>query len=472
MKSKGHTALYIVLGIIICLTGAFFIMGKDTFVSFITENSVYKFLEGKKEDTSAVGSLYDKNSKPFESDSLTALSIEKLREMVIPIEFPDDNHSVLTSFISSLDDSRTSPIRILHYGDSQIEGDRITTYFRSRLQKQYGGGGVGFISPGPNTGYASHTITTSENAKWVTIYAGGKKGFGDSRFDYPGSFIRFDKVATETGDSICKGLINITIAKSARDYHRVRLLSGNNKSVVNVTVTADGEAVDNFLLLPITGYRTNEWKFEKAPAHLSFSFNGQDSPDISGILLDDENGISVDNIPQRGSFGLEFTRLNEANYSNRVNLLGVKLILLQYGVNAVPVPSQNETAVENWCYQSMMKIRKMAPGVPLIMLGVSDVDQKKGDSLVTNPNVEVIREAQRKAAFRAGCAFWDVFKAMGGRNSMAAWVAHNPELGTPDYIHFTPAGANLIAEMFYRALLLEIYNQQAKSDASSSQVNR
>jgi lysophospholipase L1-like esterase len=106
-----------------------------------------------------------------------------------------------------------------------------------------------------------------------------------------------------------------------------------------------------------------------------------------------------------------------------------------------------------------MKIKKMAPGISIIVLGVSDVDQKKGDSLETNPNVEIIREAQRKAAFRAGCAFWDVFKAMGGRNSMAAWVAHKPELGAADYIHFTPAGANLVAEMFYRALLLEIYSQ-------------
>jgi hypothetical protein len=459
MKQKGHAAFYIVLIITIGLAGAYFIAGRETFISFFTENGIIKFLEGKKEDNSAVTSLYEQNSKPFESGALTAVNIEKLKESVIPIEFPDNDKSALSTFINSLSEARTSPIRILHYGDSQIEGDRITTYFRSRLQNQFGGGGVGFVSPGPGTGFASHSLTTSDNAKWVTIYAGGKKGFGDSRFDFSGSFIRFDKVAVEGADSMCQGYIDVNIAKPARNYHKVRLLTGNNKSVVNLTVIADGESIDNQLLLPVAGYRTNEWTFENSPAHIRFTFSGEDSPDISGILFDNETGISVDNIPQRGSFGLEFSRLNEATFSNRISSLGVKLILFQYGVNAVPVPTQNEAAVENWCYQSLMKIKKMAPGISIIVLGVSDVDQKKGDSLETNPNVEIIREAQRKAAFRAGCAFWDVFKAMGGRNSMAAWVAHKPELGAADYIHFTPAGANLVAEMFYRALLLEIYSQ-------------
>jgi hypothetical protein len=36
-------------------------------------------------------------------------------------------------------------ISIFHYGDSQIEGDRMTGYIRQRLQQQFGGVGPGFI---------------------------------------------------------------------------------------------------------------------------------------------------------------------------------------------------------------------------------------------------------------------------------------------------------------------------------------
>jgi hypothetical protein len=36
-------------------------------------------------------------------------------------------------------------ISIFHYGDSQIEGDRMTGYFRQRIQNQFGGNGPGMI---------------------------------------------------------------------------------------------------------------------------------------------------------------------------------------------------------------------------------------------------------------------------------------------------------------------------------------
>ena len=51
----------------------------------------------------------------------------------------------LSAFYQSLDSTDMMPIRVVHYGDSQIEEDRITSVLREHLQKQYGGGGVGLI---------------------------------------------------------------------------------------------------------------------------------------------------------------------------------------------------------------------------------------------------------------------------------------------------------------------------------------
>ena len=34
----------------------------------------------------------------------------------------------------------------MYYGDSQIEGDRITSYLRQTLRKEYGGTGPGLVS--------------------------------------------------------------------------------------------------------------------------------------------------------------------------------------------------------------------------------------------------------------------------------------------------------------------------------------
>jgi hypothetical protein len=43
--------------------------------------------------------------------------------------------------------SKNDVIHIMHYGDSQIEMDRISSLFRQRLQDQFGGMGAGIVPP-------------------------------------------------------------------------------------------------------------------------------------------------------------------------------------------------------------------------------------------------------------------------------------------------------------------------------------
>ena len=66
-----------------------------------------------------------------------------------PLEYSDNNKTVLYSFFGHLKNLKKSGelIRVLHYGDSQIEGDRITSYIRNELQKQFGGLGIGMFAP-------------------------------------------------------------------------------------------------------------------------------------------------------------------------------------------------------------------------------------------------------------------------------------------------------------------------------------
>ncbi|HML84907.1 MAG TPA: hypothetical protein PKE52_07095, partial [Bacteroidales bacterium] len=61
---------------------------------------------------------------------------------IVHIVYPSDKASFIEGLHQKLN---SSGCRILHYGDSQIEGDRISGYIRNRLQGIYGGGGPGFI---------------------------------------------------------------------------------------------------------------------------------------------------------------------------------------------------------------------------------------------------------------------------------------------------------------------------------------
>jgi len=56
------------------------------------------------------------------------------------------------------------------------------------------------------------------------------------------------------------------------------------------------------------------------------------------------------------------------------------------------------------------------------------------------PNVV---DAQKKAALKAGCAFWNLYEVMGGQNSINTWVRKG--LASPDG-HFTHKGQALIGK--------------------------
>ncbi|MBQ3813909.1 MAG: hypothetical protein II841_10135, partial [Bacteroidales bacterium] len=50
-------------------------------------------------------------------------------------------------------------------------------------------------------------------------------------------------------------------------------------------------------------------------------------------------------------------------------------------------------------------------------------------------------------------AYWDLFRMMGGENSMVQWVKHRPAYAGPDYIHFTSEGARKVGDALSQSIL-------------------
>ena len=70
----------------------------------------------------------------------------------------------------------------------------------------------------------------------------------------------------------------------------------------------------------------------------------------------------------------------------------------------------------------------------------------------------------KQASFNAGGAYWDIFEAMGGKNSMPLWVeSKKPILAASDHVHFSRAGARKVADWFYNALISD-YNEFKKTE--------
>lgn len=192
--------------------------------------------------------------------------------------------------------------------------------------------------------------------------------------------------------------------------------------------------------------------------NLLITMKGKDSPNLFGVAFDGDQGIAVDNIPLRGSSGLEFTRIFKSPFHKVLNKLNVKLIILQFGVNAVINMSGNINLYEKAFQKQLTLLRESQPDIPVIVIGVSDISKNTAEGYITNEAVEKIRDAQKRASFTTGCVFWDMYKGMGGENSMPSWVFAKPALAQKDFLHLNALGARIIGEMFYRSLMNEYEN--------------
>ena len=197
-------------------------------------------------------------------------------------------------------------------------------------------------------------------------------------------------------------------------------------------------------------------------------FKGKDSPDVYGIAVDGTKGVAVDNIPLRGSSGTIFTGLDFRHLKNFYSALNTELLILQFGGNVMPyMKSQKDiTNYGHWFYSNLLTLKRLNHGVSILVIGMSDMSVKEKEKYVTYPNLEKVRDALKKATFKAGCAYWDMYEAMGGKNSMPSWVFADPPLASKDFVHFQPKGAMIIANMFYNAFIYE-YNEYNRLQAET-----
>lgn len=129
---------------------------------------------------------------------------------------------------------------------------------------------------------------------------------------------------------------------------------------------------------------------------------------------------------------------------------------MQYGGNTVPY-IKGEKALESYCSQLETQIkylRQVSPQSKILFIGPSDMSTKIDGRMETYPFLPRIVDALRDMCLHNEVAYWDLYKAMGGKNSMASWVNASPQLAGADYVHFTRMGADRAGAMLYQGMML------------------
>ena len=390
------------------------------------------------------------------------IKIIKERQNVLKIQYSDSNLFVLSKFFEALDKVDRFPVRILHYGDSQIEGDRMSGYLRNEFQKQFGGTGCGLI-PIFET-FPTFAIKQSDSGNWkryAAFFSKNKKPT-HQRFGLMANYSRFTPAVADSLLDVQESTNAwVRFTPNKRTYHRagkfnkVRMLYGYNRKPFVTRVFVDDKLVFFDTLDASFSSQTVIWSLADFPADMKIEFDGVDSPDIYGISLETPAGVHLDNIGMRGSSGTFFTKLDRAVLKKQSVELEPNLILLQYGGNTVPSIHSKKKAKEygNWFESQIRLLKRLNPYASIIIIGPSDMSVEVDGKLQTRKYLEEVRDALKEAAFNTDSGFWDLYEVMGGRNSMISWVEADPPLAANDYTHFAPGGAKKLSKLFYTALM-------------------
>ncbi len=174
-------------------------------------------------------------------DSLIIIASIAYTESELPdfrIEYFDSSdHDI--SLIDNLSEGEDQ-FRIMYYGDSQLEGDRITDYIRQELRQDAGGTGPGLLSPTMLVPY-TRTAYIRSSQNWTRYnYLSYKNGdINISDFGPLLSFSRFETSKVANSEAWIRISPSSTSDSLAQEYNTLRIIYGNLEDSLSIEIEED-----------------------------------------------------------------------------------------------------------------------------------------------------------------------------------------------------------------------------------------
>ena len=367
----------------------------------------------------------------------------------------------------------SSVVHIVHYGDSQLEEDRISSTIREDLQEVFGGAGPGMLPPvlkiqpqttvhwyrgaleryilfGPKDEEATHSrygpLAQFANLNGTAVIGIKRRLDRKDRtkvYPHAGGYATIKVLAGKRGR-----------LKVKMDYDRtfttVVGLNPDSTEKIKTTVKmveADPPVVDS----SYTKLNVYTWKLPDTTSSVKITLTG--NTEIYAVSADGAYGVAVDNVAMRGSSGTIFHRIDSELLAESYKAMNAKLIMMEYGGNMVPsVSTSNIDWIKKLVTRQILAIQKANPDADIIFIGPADMERQSDGRWKTYPALRMTINALREVALENGVAFWDMHRVMGGNGTMSKWVKREPPLGFTDHIHFTRRGATHMGDLFSSSL--------------------
>jgi len=338
----------------------------------------------------------------------------------------------LAGFLNLLPEAQGRRVEVYHWGDSQIEGDRITGVLRESWQRRWGGRGPGWVLP---VMPAPTAATVESTTGTVTRQAGFGRGRNLEALRLP--FFATNSVRDSARWSV-RG--NGASSSSLTGWTTTEVW-GDMLSGIRATLHNESGTLTDQSLAP------NWTRWEHSPAAHKLELR-LEATQLQGVFLGSDKGVLVHNLPLRGSSGTLFDNVPAEDWVHLKEHHPPDLVLLQFGGNAVPgIQSPAEArGYARRLSQNISLLRATFPGVPVVVLGPSDMGESEADY----PGLAWVVAALQTEVSRAGALYWDLQAVMGGSGSMAEWADRG--WAGSDHVHFTRRGAREVGRRFEAAL--------------------
>ena len=338
---------------------------------------------------------------------------------------------------------RPGPVHIVQIGDSHTAGDRITGKVRAVLQARFGDAGRGVLPPGPPyEGFAPYQVEMTA-VGWRPLLAplAGPDGFA-----LPGvGLTGVQSIVLEPG-------AELRLRPEGRDWP-IYQLSICGEGPGRLRVEADEEVWPERVFQEHGETRTcvgmliNERPDEIVLRPLDATLKLHDVR----LTAVGSNGVILSGLGVVGATLRDLAVRDEAVVAMQLANWRASLILLAFGANEGFEDGLDPTAYEALLRGQVDRLRRLAPGASLMILGAPDAlrngiaDGCSVDGLrAPPPSLAVVRDVQRRVAADLGVAFWDWHGRMGGDCSADRLALRAEPLIRGDRVHFTSAGADWI----------------------------
>lgn len=370
---------------------------------------------------------YDSLMQLFADSSRQDTGIAVRDSFPLPsVHYIRDGRLILDSIFAGTD---TCSVRVVHYGDSQIEEDRMSVSLRRYLQRRYGGGGVGILP-------LLQTVPTRTVKQQLIMNDEPQRAKGGPRrhLVYGPKAMRRDNPLYGPMGQVA--LMDDSLVMGSEDLIWTAETRHKKKSEYYFSRAHIWGTNDSLVILPDSSHA------------VSLHLTGRQ--EIYGISLETPTGVQVDNIPMRGCSGYIFCQIDSAQLERYYRETNTRLIILQFGGNMMPhMGSEKNVNAYVWeMRRHVQYLKRLAPQAVLLFIGPSDMCRMKDGVWQTYEMLPVLDVALRRMAKKENICYWSLYEAMGGAGSMYEWM-QNGKAGQ-DGVHFTPQGADFAGEMLWK----------------------